>query len=111
MCQFILTTELGCPQVTCSSALVWCCLVHASLCLWWLYFFTTAAWCPEPPSVAFADHDGPKQTHFLPGSEVRYTCRLGFASDGIAMARCMTSGKWAGPMMACRGEFYRARLL
>ena len=61
--------------------------------------------CPEPPSVAFADHNGPKQTHFSPGTEVFYTCRSGFASDGISMAKCKQSGSWAGPLMSCRGEW------
>ena len=61
--------------------------------------------CPEPPSVAFADHNGPKQTHFNPGTEVFYTCRSGFVSDGISMAKCKQSGSWAGPLMSCRGEW------
>ena len=61
--------------------------------------------CPEPPSVAFADHNGPKQTHFSPGTEVFYTCRSGFASDGISMAKCKQSGSWVGPLMSCRGEW------
>ena len=61
--------------------------------------------CPEPPSVAFADHNGPKQTHFNPGTEVFYTCRSGFVSDGISMAKCKQSGSWVGPLMSCRGEW------
>lgn len=54
--------------------------------------------------MAFADHNGPKQTHFSSGTEVIYKCRAGFVSEGIAIAQCMTSGAWVGPLMSCKGE-------
>ena len=60
--------------------------------------------CPEPPSVNFADHNGPKKTQFEPNFEVTYKCRSPYISVGLAIAVCMSSGKWAGPLMTCKGE-------
>ncbi|ELT92507.1 hypothetical protein CAPTEDRAFT_223767 [Capitella teleta] len=58
--------------------------------------------CRNPPIVPHTTHDGPTgQTVFPLGTQLTYSCRAGYTSEGFYKAMCVGEGRWVSPRIRC----------
>ncbi|XP_064649036.1 sushi, von Willebrand factor type A, EGF and pentraxin domain-containing protein 1-like isoform X2 [Lineus longissimus] len=58
-------------------------------------------YCGPPPEIPNAKHNGGRHQRYLIGTQLQYTCNMGYYRDGFYKAMCIGERKWVGPRMSC----------